>query len=118
MPVLPAVELDAEKPVLLPVGRDLLRDRMRERRKTVTALAAELGISRKHLSNVLNGHAPVSLALLRALGAALGVEPALLVCLLDRGPEPEPAPPGLMKGTIEVLCDPTEPMEDWEMLEN
>jgi transcriptional regulator with XRE-family HTH domain len=118
MSALPLAKLAMHKPALLPVAQDLLHDALRVRGKTVTALAAELGISRKHLSNVLNGHAPVSLALLRALGTAVGVEPALLVCLLDRGPDPEPAPPGLMKGTIEVLCDPTEPMEGWEMLEN
>jgi transcriptional regulator with XRE-family HTH domain len=117
MSALPAAKLDEHKPVLLPVARELLRDALRARCKTVTALASELGISRKHLSNVLNGHAPLSLWLLLALGAAVDVEPALLVCLLDRGPEPEPARYGCMKGTIEVLCDPTEPMTDWEMLE-
>jgi transcriptional regulator with XRE-family HTH domain len=117
MPALPAAKLDQHKPVLLPVAQDLLRDALRARGKTVTALASELGISRKHLSNVLNGNAPPSLSLMLALGTAVGVEPALLVCLLDRGREAEPARYGCMKGTIEVLCDPTEPMTDWEMLE-
>ena len=118
MPALPAAKLDLHRPALLPVAQELLRDALRARGKTVTALASELGISRKHLSNVLNGRAPLSLPLMQALGAAVGVEPALLVCLLDRGPEPEPARYGFMKGTIEVLCDPTEPMTDWEMLED
>jgi transcriptional regulator with XRE-family HTH domain len=83
----------------------------------VTALAAELGMSRKHLSNVLNGHSSPTLRLLLDLGAATGVESELLICLLDYGPQPDPAPYGFMKGTIEILCDPTEPMTDWEMLE-
>jgi len=117
MPALPLAKLDLDKPVLLPVAQELLRDALHAKGKTVTALASELGISRKHLSNVLNGHAPLSLSLMLALGTTVGVEPALLVCLLDRGPGPKPAPYGCMKGTIEILCDPTEPMTDWEMLE-
>lgn len=118
MAALPLARLGRGQPVLLPVAQELLRDALRAQHKTVTALAAELGISRKHLSNVLNGRAPPGLRLLLALGAASGVEPELLVSLLDYGPEPEPAPYGCMKGTIEVLCDPTEPMTDWEMLES
>ena len=118
MPALPLAKLDRDKPVLLPVGQELLRDALRARGKTVTALASELGISRKHLSNVLNGHASPSLALLLALCEAVGVDPALVICLLERGPGPKPAPYGSMKGTIEVLGDPTAPMEGWEMLED
>ena len=45
------------------------------------------------------------------------MESELLICLLDYGPQPDPAPYGFMKGTIEILCDPTEPMTDWETLE-
>ncbi|MGH6903186.1 MAG: helix-turn-helix domain-containing protein [Geminicoccaceae bacterium] len=118
MPALPLAKPDPHSPALLPMAQELLRDALRAKGKTVTAMAVELGISRKHLSNVLNGHAPPSLSLMQALGTTVGVAPALLVCLLDRGPEPEPAPYGFMKGSIEVLCDPTEPMEDWEMLED
>jgi transcriptional regulator with XRE-family HTH domain len=117
MPARPAAKLDA-KPVLLPVGCEVVRRAMRVRGLSVTALAAQLGISRKHLSNVLNGQAPPSLALLRALGEAGGVDPVLLFCLLARGPGPEPARYGSMKGTIEVVGDPTEPKEGWEMLED
>jgi transcriptional regulator with XRE-family HTH domain len=102
----------------LPVGRDLLRRAMQARGLSVTALAAKLGISRKHLSNVLNGHAPPSLALMRALGDAVGIDPVLLFCLLERVAGPEPARYGSMEGTIEILGDPTEPMEGWEMLED
>jgi transcriptional regulator with XRE-family HTH domain len=118
MAALPLAKLDPDKPVLLPIAQDLLRDALRAQHKTVTTLAAEVGISRKHLSNVLNGAAPPGLRLLLVLGAASGVEPELLISLLDYGPEPEPAPYGCMKGTIEVLCDPTEPMTDWEMLDS
>jgi transcriptional regulator with XRE-family HTH domain len=114
----PATVLDVAKPVLLPVGRDLVRRAMRARALSVTALAEKLGVSRKHLSNVLNGRAPPSVALLRALGDAAGVDPVMLFCLLERAPGPEPARYGAMKGTIKVLGDPTEPMEGWEMLED
>ena len=83
----------------------------------MTALAKQLGISRKHLFNVLSGHAPLLEPLSARLGEALSVEPSFLGCLLGYGPEPEPARCGAMAGTIEVLADPTAPMEDWEMLE-
>ena len=117
MPALPVPRLDAAKPVLLPVGRDYLRNAMRKRHATVTSLAKALGVSCKHLSNVLNGHAPLLEPLLGQLCQALMIEPSFLVCLLDYGPEPEPAGYGAMAGTIEVLVDPTEPMQGWEMLE-
>lgn len=103
-----------DKPVQLPVAQERLRDALRARRKTATALAAELGISRKQLSNVLSGRAAPGLRLLLVLGAASGVDPELVISLLDHGPVPQ----GCMKGTIEVPCDPTEPLEDWEMLES
>jgi Cro/C1-type HTH DNA-binding domain len=67
MSALPAVELESDKPILRPVGQRHLRNKMRERDTTVTALAKELGISRKHLSNVLNGHAPLIDPLLHRL---------------------------------------------------
>jgi transcriptional regulator with XRE-family HTH domain len=120
MSALTAARLDREKPVLLPVGRDYLRKTMRERATTVTALAKELGISRKHLSNVLNGHAPLIDPLLHRLCRALMVSPAFLVCLLDDGVRPESGQSsyGCMKGSILWHDDLTEPMEDWEMLED
>jgi len=114
----PTVVLDEAKPVLLPVGRDLVRRAMQERNLSVTALAAKIGVTRKHLSNVLNGHVPPSVALLRALGDASGVDSVLLFCLLRRRPGPKPARYGSMKGSIKVIGDPTEPMEGWEMLED
>jgi transcriptional regulator with XRE-family HTH domain len=118
MPALPLAKLGQHKPVLLPVAQELLRDALRARGKTVTALACELGISRKHLSNVLNGHAPVAVPLMQQLCDALGVEPELMVCLLDHGPEPRPDPYGFMPGWIVAHDDLTLPMEDWEMLED
>ena len=119
MAALPAVRLESEKPILRAVGQYYLRNAMRERQTTVTALAAELGVSRKHLSNVLNGRAPLIDPLLHRLCRALGIAPAFLVCLLDYGLRVEPAPHGFMKGSVVWHDDLTEPMEeDWEMLED
>ncbi len=117
MSAMPAFKAGWHKPVLSPVGQDVLRDAMRARGKTVTALAAELGISRKHLSNVLNGRAPLIDPLLRRLCDAAGAEAELIICLLDYGPEPRPDPYGFMPGRIVAHGDLTEPMEGWEMLE-
>jgi transcriptional regulator with XRE-family HTH domain len=104
--------------VLLPVAQELLRDALRAQRKTVTALASEIGVSRKHLSNVLHGHAPVAMPLMQRLCEALRIEPELVICLLDHGPEPRPDPYGFMPGWIVAHGDLTLPMEGWEMLED
>jgi transcriptional regulator with XRE-family HTH domain len=114
----PAATLGADKPVLLPVGQELLRRAMRARGLSVTAVAATLGVSRKHLSNVLNGRAPIAMAPMQQLCQALGIAPELLVCLLDHGCEPRPDPYGFMPGWIVAHDDLTLPMEDWEMLED
>jgi DNA-binding Xre family transcriptional regulator len=120
MSTLPAAKLECDKPTLLPVGRDYLRKKMRERDTTVTALAEELGISRRHLSNVLNGHAPLIDPILHRLCRALLVSPAFLICFLDDGVRPELGRSwyGCMKGSVLWHGDLTEPMEDWEMLED
>ena len=44
----------------------------------MTALAATLGVSRKHLSNVLNGRAPLVEPLAHRLASAAEVDPVLL----------------------------------------
>ena len=104
------------KPVLLPVAQELLRDALRAQRKTVTALAAEIGVSRKHLSNVLNGHAPLVEPLAHRLAEATDVDPVLLGATI-RAPRRVPlARHGFMKGWIVAHGDLTEPMEGWEML--
>ena len=117
MTALPAAESVRDKPVLLPSGAGYLRRKMAERPVTVTGLAAEIGVSRKHLSNVLNGHVPLIDPLLGRLCRALWVERSFLVCLTHAGPMPEPAPHGFMKGSVLWVDDPTAPMEDWAMLE-
>jgi transcriptional regulator with XRE-family HTH domain len=120
MAAMPAVRIDTDKPVLRPAGQTYVRKAMAAHGKTVTALAAELGISRKHLSNVLNGRAPLIDPLLHKLCRALLISPLFLVCLLDRGVRPEPGQSsyGCMKGSILWHGDLTEPMEGWEMLED
>jgi transcriptional regulator with XRE-family HTH domain len=114
----PLAKREQDKPVLLPAAQELLRGAMRARSLSVTALAAKLGLSRKHISNVLNGHGPIAMPLMQQLCQALDIEPELLVCLLDHGPEPRPDPYGFMPGWIVAHDDLTLPMEDWEMLED
>jgi transcriptional regulator with XRE-family HTH domain len=119
MAAFPAAKPASHKPVLLAAGQNYLRKVMRERGTTVTALANDLGVSRKHVSSVLNGRAPLIDPLLHRLCRALGIAPAFLVCLLDYGLRVEPAPHGFMKGSVLWHDDLTEPMEeDWEMLED
>ena len=114
----PAAKLDADKPVLLPVGRELVRRAMRARSLTVTALAAEVAISRKHLSNILNGHAPLVEPLAHRLAEAADVDPMLLGATIRPRRRVAPARHGFMKGWIVAHGDLTEPMEGWEMLED
>ena len=84
----------------------------------MTALAAQLGISRKHLSGILNGHAPLVEPLVHRLAEATGVDPVLLSATI-RAPRPvPPALHGFMKGWIVAHGDLTEPMEGWETLED
>ena len=120
MATMSALKADTDKPVLRPAGQTYVRKAMAAHDKTVTALAAELGISRKHLSNVLNGRAPLIDLLFYELCRALLISPVFLVCLLDRGVQPEPSRSsyGCMKGSIVWHGDLTEPMEGWETLED
>ena len=109
MAALPAANPLSNKPVLRVAGQSYLRKAMQERGTTVTALAQELGVSRKHLSNVLNGRAPLIDPLLHRLCRALVVSPAFVVCFLDDGVRPEPARYGCMKGSVVWHDDLTEP---------
>jgi transcriptional regulator with XRE-family HTH domain len=117
MPALPFAPIDPDAPALSPVGQELLRDALRRTGMTVTALAVRLGVSRKHLSNVLNGHAPLGLPLMQRLCEALRLEPELLLCLLDDGAAPRPDPVRFMPGWIAEHGDLTAPMDGWETLE-
>jgi transcriptional regulator with XRE-family HTH domain len=118
MRAVPLADRERDRPVLLPVAQELLRDALRARGKTVTALASELRVSRKHLSNVLNGHAAIAMPLMQRLCEALDIEPELVICLLDHGTELRPDPYGFMAGWIVAHDDLTLPMAGWEMLED
>jgi addiction module HigA family antidote len=48
---------------------------------SITAAAEALGVTRKHVSEIVNGHAPVSADMAIRLSAALGTEPELWVNL-------------------------------------
>jgi transcriptional regulator with XRE-family HTH domain len=108
----------AHRFVLLPVGQSLLRRAMRGRGMTMSDLAGRLGISRKHLSNILNGHAPLLGSLAHALPEAVGlIYDDIAFLLMAETAEPPPLEPGCLRGTIVINYDPTEPMEGWDMLE-
>jgi transcriptional regulator with XRE-family HTH domain len=117
MSALPATALEANKPILLPVGRELVRRAMVARGLTVTALAVAAGISRKHLSNILNGHAPLVEPLAHRLAEAADVDPVLLASTIRPPRLAPPARHGCMKGWIVAHGDLTEPMEGWETVE-
>ena len=102
---------------LTPDGQRYLREKLAERGKTVTALAVELGVSRKHLSNILNGRVPLLEPLLGRLCRALLAAESIVHVLRDRGIREAPDCYGCMRGSMIVLGDLTEPTTDWEMLE-
>ena len=104
---------------LLPAGHALLASAIRARSTTVTAVADGLGVSRKHLSNVLHGRASVSGGLLHALARAVGVSPELIQALATPSLEPRPVVEhGYARGLIVRHGDLTEPMEGWEIAED
>ena len=109
--------LDDHAGHLLPPGQDVVRAALHARGQTVTGLAAELGMSRKHLSNLVNGRAPLIDPLRARLCTSLGIEPELMACLVHDGRADQPAPHGAMKGTAVVSGDLTAPMEGWQILE-
>jgi plasmid maintenance system antidote protein VapI len=101
------------KDTLVTTGRNLVTRKMDERGLTITALALRLGVSRKHLSNVLNRHAPLTEPFARKLAEELGVDANLLLTLRHHGRVVKPLSEiGPMPGVV-LLYDPTEPMEDW-----
>lgn len=99
-------------------GQRYLRARLEEAGKTVTSLALELGVSRKHLSNVLNGRVPLMEPLIDRLARAAGADVDIIRIFRDRDRVVGPSGYGALRGTMTILCDPTEPMTDWEMLED
>lgn len=104
---------------LLPNGQRYLRSEMERRSATVTSLALRLGISRKHLSNIVNGRVPLVEPLLTRLAKAARADAYLLGLMRDRGYYPgRPDVYGCMAGTVTLLADPTEPMEGWEVIED
>jgi transcriptional regulator with XRE-family HTH domain len=97
---------------LLPIGRELVGERMAGRGLTVTALALQLGVSRKHLSMVLHGHAPLGEALAMRLARSVGLDDDELLDFRHDGIVPGPLA-SIAPMYVRVLADPTEPIEDW-----
>lgn len=100
------------KDSLLPHGRFLVERAMRVRGLTVTGLALQLGISRKHLSNILGAKVPMGEGLADKLAAELGLAPEHLRVLRHDGIIPRRRSGASPFGVV-LLGDPTEPMTDW-----
>jgi transcriptional regulator with XRE-family HTH domain len=97
---------------MLPHGRFLVDQAMRERGLSVTALALKLRVSRKHLSNILGRKVPLREDLAERLALALDLDPTHLSILRHDGIVPPPL--DTMKSmNFEILCDPTQPLEGW-----
>ena len=60
-----------------PPGMILREMYLKPRRISVKALSEATGISRKHLSRIVNGHARISVEVAMKLAAALGTTPEL-----------------------------------------
>lgn len=103
-----------ERNRLRPLGAAYLRRCLEGRGATVTAIAGELGISRKHLSNILGGRAALEEPLLTRLCRALGADPALIRPLAAPH-RPATAGHGALAGSIRVVGDLTEPIDGWEI---
>ena len=100
------------KDALLPHGRFLVDRAMRAQRLSVTGLALRLGLSRKHLSNVLGGKVPLREDLAERLALALDLDPTHLTILRHDGIVPPPLD-SMKPMQIEILGDPTEPIPGW-----
>jgi plasmid maintenance system antidote protein VapI len=104
--------MQAVKDTLLPHGRYLVTQAMAERGFSVTSLAAAVGVSRKHLSNVLNATVPLRADLADRIAAALNLAPEHLRILrhdgVITGRLDEAAPMA-----ITILGDVNEPIPDW-----
>lgn len=100
------------KDSLLSHGRFLVERAMQGHGLTVTSLALRLGISRKHLSNILGAKVPLSENLTDRLAAELQLDPELLRVLRHDGIVPRERSGRSPFGVI-LLGDPTEPMTDW-----
>ena len=100
------------KDALLPHGRFLVERAMRAGGLSVTGLALRLGVSRKHMSNVLGGKVPLVEGLAVRLAVALDLDPVHLTILRHDGIVPPPLD-SMKPMRIEILGDPTEPIPGW-----
>ena len=65
----------------IPPGQLLVSDFLEPRRLSIKALADQIGLTRKHLSNIVHGHVRITPATAARLARALGTSPALWINL-------------------------------------
>jgi len=63
----------------VPPGRLLVSEFLGPRGLSIQTLAAQIGLTRKHLSNIVNGHARITPSTATLLARALGTSPALWI---------------------------------------
>ena len=85
---------------------------MSERNLSVTALSLQLGLSRKHVSNVLGGKVPLGEAMAERLAETLALDAGELLDLRHDGLLPPRWRMGTPVGGT-ILGNPTEPIPDW-----
>jgi transcriptional regulator with XRE-family HTH domain len=100
------------KDTLLPHGRFLVEQAMRRQGLSVAGLALKLGVSRKHMSNVLGGKVPLGEDLAERLARALDLDSTDVIVLRHDGIVPLPLA-SFKPMKIEILGDPTEPIPGW-----
>ena len=100
------------KDAILPSCRRILTDAMTARDLSVTGLGARLGVSRKHMSNVLGGRVPLGGELALRIADVLDLDADELLCLRHDGVVPR-MHADLPPMRVEILGDPNEPIPDW-----
>jgi transcriptional regulator with XRE-family HTH domain len=103
-----------DRPRVRSVATAYLRRCLERRGATITAAAVELGISRKHLSNILGGRATLEEPLLTQLCRVSGADPALIRPLAVQPGPPASSGHGALAGSVQIVGDVTEPIGDWE----
>ena len=100
------------KDAILPSCRRIVMDAMAARDLSVTGLSARLGVSRKHVSNVLGGKVALGRELAERIADVLDLDADELLCLRHDGLVPRPHA-DLPPMRVEILGDPNEPIPDW-----
>ena len=118
---MPADQLQRDKAVtgpskaLTPAGQTWLRTRMSAETMTGVVIASRLGVTTKHMSQLLNGRVPMSDALADQIANILGVSATPLKAMRFDGHPARIEFPAKPTGDVTFGSgyEPDEPMEGW-----